>query len=117
MVLDKLLRNLQEAGSRVLLFSQMSRMLDILEDYCLFRGYGYCRIDGSTAHADRQAAIDEYNAPGSSKYIFLLTTRAGGLGINLATADTVVLYDSDWYVSREQFCVGVLPIIVSHLYI
>ena len=58
----------------------------------------YCRIDGGTAHEDRIAAIDEYNKPGSEKFIFLLTTRAGGLGINLTTADIVVLYDSDWYV-------------------
>ena len=59
----------------------------------------YCRIDGGTAHEDRIAAIDEYNKPGSEKFIFLLTTRAGGLGINLTTADIVVLYDSDWWVS------------------
>ena len=56
----------------------------------------YCRIDGGTAHEDRIVAIDEYNKPGSEKFIFLLTTRAGGLGINLTTADIVVLYDSDW---------------------
>ncbi|KAI9508946.1 SNF2 family N-terminal domain-containing protein [Russula earlei] len=95
-ILDKLLKNMKEKGSRILIFSQMSRMLDILEDYCLFRSYKYCRIDGSTAHEDRIAAIDEYNKPGSEKFIFLLTTRAGGLGINLTTADIVVLYDSDW---------------------
>lgn len=57
----------------------------------------YCRIDGGTAHEDRISAIDDYNKPGSDKFIFLLTTRAGGLGINLTTADVVVLYDSDWY--------------------
>ena len=56
----------------------------------------YCRIDGGTAHEDRIVAIDEYNKPDSEKFIFLLTTRAGGLGINLKTADIVVLYDSDW---------------------
>ncbi len=96
MVLDKLLKRMEKQGSRVLIFSQMSRLLDILEDYCVFRGYKYSRIDGSTAHEDRIAAIDEYNKPGSEKFIFLLTTRAGGLGINLTTADIVVLYDSDW---------------------
>ncbi|EFX03790.1 snf2 family helicase [Grosmannia clavigera kw1407] len=95
-VLDRLLKRMSEQGSRVLIFSQMSRLLDILEDYCVFRGYQYCRIDGSTAHEDRIAAIDEYNKPGSEKFVFLLTTRAGGLGINLTTADIVVLYDSDW---------------------
>ncbi|KAN0073697.1 SNF2 family N-terminal domain containing protein [Tylopilus felleus] len=95
-ILDKLLKSLKVKGSRVLIFSQMSRVLDILEDYCLFRGFKYCRIDGSTAHDDRIIAIDEYNKPDSEKFIFLLTTRAGGLGINLTSADIVVLYDSDW---------------------
>ncbi|KAL9054144.1 MAG: hypothetical protein Q9162_004327 [Coniocarpon cinnabarinum] len=95
-MLDKLLGRLQAQGSRVLIFSQMSRVLDILEDYNVMRGYKYCRIDGSTAHEDRIAAIDEYNKPGSEKFIFLLTTRAGGLGINLTSADIVVLFDSDW---------------------
>jgi SWI/SNF-related matrix-associated actin-dependent regulator of chromatin subfamily A member 5 len=96
LMLDKLLVRMQKRGSRVLIFSQMSRLLDILEDYCVFRGFKYCRIDGGTAHEDRIAAIDEYNKEGSEKFIFLLTTRAGGLGINLTTADVVVLYDSDW---------------------
>ncbi|RPA78581.1 putative SNF2 family helicase/ATPase [Ascobolus immersus RN42] len=95
-MLDKLLKRMRKNGSRVLIFSQMSRMLDILEDYCLFREYQYCRIDGGTQHEDRIAAIDEYNKPGSEKFIFLLTTRAGGLGINLTSADIVILYDSDW---------------------
>ncbi|QLL32669.1 hypothetical protein HG536_0D01910 [Torulaspora globosa] len=95
-VLDRLLKKLKEQGSRVLIFSQMSRVLDILEDYCYFREYEYCRIDGSTDHEERIKAIDEYNKPDSSKFIFLLTTRAGGLGINLTTADVVVLFDSDW---------------------
>ncbi|POR38007.1 ISWI chromatin-remodeling complex ATPase ISW2, partial [Tolypocladium paradoxum] len=95
-VLDKLLKRLQKQGSRVLIFSQMSRLLDILEDYCVFKQYKYCRIDGGTAHEDRIAAIDDYNKPGSEKFVFLLTTRAGGLGINLTSADIVILYDSDW---------------------
>ena len=95
-ILDKLLKSMKSKGSRVLIFSQMSRLLDILEDYCMFRGYQYCRIDGQTSHEDRIQAIDEYNKEGSEKYIFLLTTRAGGLGITLNTADIVVLYDSDW---------------------
>ncbi|KAJ5082811.1 ISWI chromatin-remodeling complex ATPase ISW2 [Penicillium argentinense] len=95
-ILDKLLKRMRADGSRVLIFSQMSRVLDILEDYCVFRDYNYCRIDGTTAHEDRIAAIDDYNKPGSDKFVFLLTTRAGGLGINLTTADIVVLFDSDW---------------------
>lgn len=95
-MLDRLLVRLKKQGSRVLIFSQMSRLLDILEDYCVFREFKYCRIDGSTAHEDRISAIDEYNKLDSEKFVFLLTTRAGGLGINLTSADIVVLYDSDW---------------------
>lgn len=95
-MLDKILTRMKKQGSRVLIFSQMSRVLDILEDYCVFREHKYNRIDGSTAHEDRIAAIDEYNGPGSEKFVFLLTTRAGGLGINLTSADIVILFDSDW---------------------
>ncbi|GMH40196.1 hypothetical protein BSKO_08100 [Bryopsis sp. KO-2023] len=95
-LLDKLLPKLQERGSRVLIFSQMTRVLDILEDYSIYRQYNYCRIDGNTSGEDRENAIDMFNRDGSEKFMFLLSTRAGGLGINLATADIVVLYDSDW---------------------
>ncbi|XP_074292298.1 ISWI chromatin-remodeling complex ATPase CHR11-like [Silene latifolia] len=95
-LLDKLLPKLKERGSRVLIFSQMTRLLDILEDYLLFRGHQYCRIDGNTGGEDRDNSIEAYNRPGSEKFVFLLSTRAGGLGINLATADIVILYDSDW---------------------
>ncbi|ORD95142.1 hypothetical protein ECANGB1_2465 [Enterospora canceri] len=95
-VLDTMLANLRSSGSRVLLFSQMSRVLDILEDYLVMRGYRYRRIDGNTEGSLRNKYIEEYNAPESEYFIFILTTRAGGLGINLYTADTVILYDSDW---------------------
>ncbi|KAB2062753.1 hypothetical protein ES319_A10G173700v1 [Gossypium barbadense] len=95
-LLDKLLPKLKERDSRVLIFSQMTRLLDILEDYLMFRGYLYCRIDGNTGGEDRDASIESFNKPGSEKFVFLLSTRAGGLGINLATADVVILYDSDW---------------------
>uniref|UniRef100_A0A8I5YCJ3 SWI/SNF related, matrix associated, actin dependent regulator of chromatin, subfamily a, member 1 n=2 Tax=Rattus norvegicus TaxID=10116 RepID=A0A8I5YCJ3_RAT len=94
--LDKLLARIKEQGSRVLIFSQMTRLLDILEDYCMWRGYEYCRLDGQTPHEEREEAIEAFNAPNSSKFIFMLSTRAGGLGINLASADVVILYDSDW---------------------
>ena len=82
-LLDKLLKRLKEQGSRVLIFSQMTRLLDILEDYCRYREYDYCRIDGQTEQADRDEAMDVFNKPGSEKFVFLLSTRAGGLGINL----------------------------------
>ena len=95
-LLDKLLLRLKELGHRVLLFTQMTRILDILEDYLVMRGFKYCRIDGNTSYEDREERINSYNAPESEKFLFLLSTRAGGLGINLQTADTVVLYDSDW---------------------
>lgn len=95
-LLDKLLTKMKERGHRVLIFSQMTRMLDIMEDYCYAKDYQYCRIDGNTSYDDREESISNYNAPNSQKFIFLLSTRAGGLGINLQTADTVILYDSDW---------------------
>lgn len=95
-ILDKLLPKLRDQGSRVLIFSQMTRMLDILEDYTLWRGYPYCRLDGQTPHEDREYQINEFNKPDSEKFVFMLSTRAGGLGINLATADVVILFDSDW---------------------
>ena len=95
-VLDKLLPRLKEKGSRVLIFSQMTRMLDILEDYMFDKQYQYCRIDGSTDSDVRKESIDAFNKPDSEKFVFLLSTRAGGLGINLATADTVIIFDSDW---------------------
>ncbi|CDR94270.1 SNF2 helicase, putative [Babesia bigemina] len=95
-VVDKLLSRLLKANSRVLIFSLMARMLDILEDYCRMRGYQYFRIDGNTSGEDRDNQISSFNDPNSEVSIFLLSTRAGGLGINLATADVVILYDSDW---------------------
>ena len=126
-VLDKLLKKLGEGGHRVLIFVTMTRILDILEDYCYYRKYEHCRLDGSTSTTEREAMMAEYaeitvylssrrglliisarftydgghfphryNRPGSSKFIFMLSTRAGGLGINLTSADTVILYDSDW---------------------
>ena len=95
-LLDKLLLRLRDAGHRVLIFSQMVRMLDILQDYCRMRGFACQRLDGSMPNDLRQRAVDHYNAPNSNDFAFLLSTRAGGLGINLATADTVIIFDSDW---------------------
>ncbi|KFU95427.1 Chromodomain-helicase-DNA-binding protein 5, partial [Chaetura pelagica] len=96
MLLQKMLKKLRDGGHRVLIFSQMTKMLDLLEDFLDYEGYKYERIDGGITGALRQEAIDRFNAPGAQQFCFLLSTRAGGLGINLATADTVIIYDSDW---------------------
>ncbi|XP_038972967.1 protein CHROMATIN REMODELING 5 isoform X2 [Phoenix dactylifera] len=95
-ILDKLLIRLRETNHRVLIFSQMVRMLDILAEYLSLRGFQFQRLDGSTRADLRQQAMEHFNAPGSDDFCFLLSTRAGGLGINLATADTVIIFDSDW---------------------
>ncbi|TVY83360.1 Lymphocyte-specific helicase [Lachnellula suecica] len=96
LLLDRLLPSLFERGSKVLIFSQFKTSLDILEDYARdLRGYNVCRLDGSVAQEDRRKQIKEFNENPEFK-LFLLSTRAGGQGINLATADTVILFDSDW---------------------
>lgn len=94
-ILDKMLPILKKKGHKVLIFSLMTKMLDILEVYLNNRGHKYCRIDGQTAQKDRQSQIDEYNKD-KEIFAFLLSTRAGGLGINLTSADTVIIYDSDF---------------------
>merc|ERR1719197_1595351 len=98
-LLDRLLVRLKEGGHKVLLFSQMTELLNITEDYVRSKKWGVFRIDGGVELSERQRQIDAFNAEGQSSnnhFIFLLSTRAGGLGINLASADTVVLFDSDW---------------------
>jgi len=95
-LVDKLLPKLKSSGHRVLIFSQMVRCLDILEDYLIFRKYPYERLDGRIRGPVRQAAIDRFSRPDSDRFVFLLCTKAGGLGINLTAADTVIIYDSDW---------------------
>lgn len=96
MLLDQLLTKLKRDGHRVLIFSQMVRMLDILGDYMDYRGHTYQRLDGTISATNRRASIEHFNAPDSTDFCFLLSTRAGGLGINLMTADTVIIFDSDW---------------------
>ncbi|KAJ4354339.1 putative ATPase [Didymosphaeria variabile] len=99
LLLDSLLPELLRRGHKVLIFSQFTNMLDILSHYLGLRGWTYARIDGSTAQADRHSQIKAFNAPSSVKNatnVFLLSTRAGGQGINLASADTVMLFDSDF---------------------
>lgn len=95
-LLDKLLPKLKEGGHKVLIFSQMIRCLDILEDYLVQKRYLFERIDGRVRGNMRQAAIDRFSKPDSDRFIFLLCTRAGGLGINLTAADTCIIFDSDW---------------------
>ena len=93
---DKLLKRSIQDGNQTLIFSGFTTQLDILEDYCYLKGIEYCRLDGSTSLDDREDQIDQFTAPGSTKKVFLISTRAGGLGLNLMTANVVVLYDSDW---------------------
>ncbi|XP_073539832.1 chromodomain-helicase-DNA-binding protein 6 isoform X1 [Phyllobates terribilis] len=95
-LIDKLLPKLIIGGHKVLIFSQMVRCLDILEDYLIQRRYTYERIDGRVRGNLRQAAIDRFCKPDSDRFVFLLCTRAGGLGINLTAADTCIIFDSDW---------------------
>jgi chromodomain-helicase-DNA-binding protein 1 len=99
-LLDKLLARLRQDGHRVLIFSQMVRMLDILSDYMNLRGYLHQRLDGMVASEARKKSIAHFNSPGSPDFAFLLSTRAGGLGINLETADTVIIFD----VSAFDYC-------------
>ena len=94
--LDKLLRSLFQKGHRTVLFSQFTSVLDILDDYCRMRGWKYCRFDGSTPRARRNFIINQFNAPDSDRFVFLMSTRSGGMGLNLQTADTCILFDSDW---------------------
>ncbi|XP_024941771.1 SWI/SNF-related matrix-associated actin-dependent regulator of chromatin subfamily A containing DEAD/H box 1 homolog isoform X2 [Cephus cinctus] len=93
--LDELLPEFKSEGHRVLIFSQFTMVLDILEEYLTIRGHSFLRMDGQTPVTERQAMIDEYTSD-NSIFIFLLSTRAGGLGINLTSADTVIIHDLDF---------------------
>jgi len=93
--LDTLLKQLKQEGHRVLLYFQMTRMIDLMEEYLTYRNYKYCRLDGSTKLEDRRDTVADFQKD-PSIFVFLLSTRAGGLGINLTSADTVIFYDSDW---------------------
>ena len=94
--LDKLLKKLRSENKKVLIFSQMTHMLDILEDYMYFSDFSYVRLDGSTKKEERQNSIDSFFDTKKDLFVFLLSTKAGGLGINLQIADNVVIFDSDW---------------------
>jgi DNA helicase INO80 len=93
--LDQLLRELKPGGHRVLLYFQMTRMIDLMEEYLTYRNFKYCRLDGSTKLEDRRDTVADFQS-NPDIFVFLLSTRAGGLGINLTAADTVIFYDSDW---------------------
>ncbi|KAK1915088.1 putative DNA helicase ino80 [Pyrenophora teres f. teres] len=93
--LDALLKELKANDHRVLLYFQMTRMMDLMEEYLTYRNYKYCRLDGSTKLEDRRDTVADFQSD-RSIFVFLLSTRAGGLGINLTSADTVIFYDSDW---------------------
>ncbi|KAJ8768397.1 hypothetical protein K2173_021550 [Erythroxylum novogranatense] len=101
-LLDRLLPKLRATDHRVLLFSQMTRLMDILEIYLQLHDYKYLRLDGSTKTEERGALLKKFNAPDSAYFMFLLSTRAGGLGLNLQTADTVIIFDSDWNPQMDQ---------------
>ena len=94
-LLDRMLKKLKTGGHKVLIFSQFTTMLDILEDFFAVRNYTYCRLDGSVSFRDREASMEKFNTDPDT-FVFLLSTRAGGQGINLVGADTVIIYDSDW---------------------
>uniref|UniRef100_A0AAR2KYL2 SWI/SNF related, matrix associated, actin dependent regulator of chromatin, subfamily a, member 2 n=1 Tax=Pygocentrus nattereri TaxID=42514 RepID=A0AAR2KYL2_PYGNA len=95
-LLDRILPKLQATNHRVLLFCQMTSLMTIMEDYFAYRNFLYLRLDGTTKSEDRAALLKKFNDEGSQYFIFLLSTRAGGLGLNLQAADTVVIFDSDW---------------------
>ncbi|KAI1814839.1 SNF2 family N-terminal domain-containing protein [Poronia punctata] len=95
-LLDRILPKYRATGHRVLMFFQMTAIMDIMEDFLRFRGIQYLRLDGTTKSEDRSDLLKTFNAPDSPYFMFLLSTRAGGLGLNLQTADTVIIYDSDW---------------------
>lgn len=95
-LLETMLPKLKQRGHRVLIFSQFLQQLDIIEDFLTGLGYGYRRLDGQMDSQDKQRRIDAFNAPDSELFAFLLSTRAGGVGINLATADTVIIMDPDF---------------------
>ncbi|KAI0127824.1 chromatin remodeling complex SWI/SNF, component SWI2 and related ATPase [Xylariales sp. AK1849] len=95
-LLDRVLPKYKASGHRVLMFFQMTAIMDIMEDFLRYRGIQYLRLDGTTKSEDRSDLLRIFNAPDSPYFMFLLSTRAGGLGLNLQTADTVIIYDSDW---------------------
>jgi SNF2 family DNA or RNA helicase len=108
-LLEIMLPKLQERGHRVLIFSQFLRQLDVIEDFLDGLGLTFQRLDGSIGTLEKQKRIDAFNAPESPFFAFLLSTRAGGVGINLATADTVIIMvgsPTDIYYFTTDYCLG-----------
>lgn len=99
--LEVLLRRLKSEGHRALIFTQMTKMLDILEAFINLYGYTYMRLDGSTQPEERQTLMQRFNT-NPKIFLFILSTRSGGVGINLVGADTVIFYDSDWNPAMDQ---------------
>lgn len=85
------------------MFCQMTQLMTVLEDYLNWKGFLYMRLDGTTKSDDRGDLLKRFNDPESEYFIFLLSTRAGGLGLNLQAADTVIIFDSDWNPHQVKF--------------
>lgn len=95
-LLDRVLSKFKASGHRVLIFFQMTLVMNIMEDFLRWRDWKYLRLDGATKAEDRQEMLRLFNSEDSGYFCFLLSTRAGGLGLNLQSADTVVIFDTDW---------------------
>lgn len=95
-LLEKLLQKLFVDGHKVLIFSQMVRVLDLIEELLKMKNFRYERLDGSTSSSSRSHSVDRFNRKSLKRFVMLLSTRAGGLGLNLTAADIVIIYDSDW---------------------
>eukprot|EP01117_Protostelium_nocturnum_P000340 TRINITY_DN103_c0_g4_i4.p1 TRINITY_DN103_c0_g4~~TRINITY_DN103_c0_g4_i4.p1 ORF type:complete len:1548 (-),score=441.14 TRINITY_DN103_c0_g4_i4:36-4301(-) len=95
-VLDRILPKLRKAGHRILIFNQMTQIMNIMEDYFAMKGWTHLRLDGNTKSEDRSEMMKLWNMPESPYWLFILSTKAGGLGLNLQTADTVIIFDTDW---------------------
>ena len=106
MLLDKLLTRFREKGDRVLVFSQMVMMLNLLEDYMKLKRFPYQRLDGGVSPDRREQSIAQFNDPDSKDFCFLLSTKAGGVGINLQTANRVIIFDSDWNPKNDLQAIG-----------
>lgn len=115
LVLDAMLAKLKAQGHKVLLFSTMTLILDMIEDYLSLRDYKYVRLDGQTKIEIRKTNIDDFNN-NKNIFLFLISTRAGGIGLNLASADTVIIYDSDW-VSRVNFVFSLMCFLISYSFL